>query len=356
MTGKNYQLYLKRLLFIHGTIIGRAHIKTNTPCQDYALTGSYRGRLIAVVCDGAGSAALSNLGAKFCANWLFNKLKHLKNKMTQAYKKKILSDLQEQLKNYALELSCNVKDLACTIVATVVSEHGIECIHLGDSILIAYNPEFSKFITPEMGGEFANETYFITNTIAPEKAMLYSKIYDGEILILCTDGVSSSLILRRTQDIAPLVHKLKKALENQNTAQAQLNLNQELLPLFQSKTLDDCGLALIYEHIQEIVSWDFENFISIYNSYEDLGDINASKRKALIIYHALSMSINKKFSSSNLAENDFLISISMDQDIIDQIHNIYAIPKKTIYRTLKLNSSKYSISVKLKNKSIQGEI
>lgn len=346
MLRPHHKIFLNRLLSVHGEIIGRAHIKSNQPCQDYTVTGSYRGRLVAVVCDGAGSASHSHLGAKFCATWLLEKLKKIKGKITQEDKVKILSSLQSHLKKYALELGCHIKNLSCTIVATVISEYGIECLHLGDSILIAYHSKMSHFITPPMNGEFSNETYFITHEKAPEKARLYTKPYEGELLILCTDGVSSSLISQHNQMIAPLVSKLQKALHEENQAKAQDILSQQLLPLFQQKTFDDCGLALIYEHQQEVSSWDLESFLKAYTPVEDgMRKI----RRPYILYHAFTIEIKKYMAASYLLDTSALILYSLNQPSIDKISSLCKIPKKTVHRALQTNRYQYYLKIQRVN-------
>ena len=48
--------------------IGKSHTDGGLPCQDAYGSAFDNARLVAIVCDGAGSASKSDIGAKACAD------------------------------------------------------------------------------------------------------------------------------------------------------------------------------------------------------------------------------------------------------------------------------------------------
>jgi hypothetical protein len=164
------------LIVSHSTF-GRAHIKKNIPCQDaHYLIEINNETGIAVVCDGAGSAAESQIGAKIVAKQTAIALKHEietatgqlpANKQTwKKMSKQVLLKVWAFLKKFAQKTNREFKSLACTVIAVIYNPHTIFICHIGDGRAAYSNKQGDwKAIMIPFKGEEANQTLFITSDI-----------------------------------------------------------------------------------------------------------------------------------------------------------------------------------------------
>lgn len=171
-------------LILADSVIGKSHISSNTVCQDshyYTPFSEMEGWGIAVVSDGAGSAKHSEIGSKFIAEQAVPHFFKKGIKEKQWDKQNTLpSDEEwaefawEQLKNCAgalyeygeKELDIPFKDLSCTVIAVVISPHGLLVTHIGDGRAgyCTHDGTWNSMIQPHKGEE-ANMTYFLTSHV-----------------------------------------------------------------------------------------------------------------------------------------------------------------------------------------------
>lgn len=167
---------------VSDSIKGKSHVKNGTECQDNHFTRVFEeldGWGIAIVCDGAGSAANSHLGSSFMAkkaipHYFLTAIKdkqwHLHTELPSEEEWK--EEAWEQLKNsygalkyYAeSDLKVELSTLACTAIIVIYSPLGLLVTHIGDG-RAAYRDEDGKWealIKPHKGEE-ANMTYFTTS-------------------------------------------------------------------------------------------------------------------------------------------------------------------------------------------------
>ncbi len=164
----------------YASVIGNGHILMNLPCQDSCEHRSINDTWgIAVVSDGAGSAAKSDIGSDFVARNMAHCLEEtFKRKAwrdaetlpsegewrTEALKS--LQIVRQRLEQFATAKEYKVSDLACTVLAVLYSPFCILTAHIGDG-RAAYSVEQGKWealIEPFRGSE-VNETVFITSNI-----------------------------------------------------------------------------------------------------------------------------------------------------------------------------------------------
>jgi hypothetical protein len=164
-------------LIVAHSAIGLAHVKRKLLCQDFnhvALLDKETG--IAVVCDGAGSAAESHLGAKLVAKRVTSLLKReiLSQPWQfpsdeQAWRNiicKVLSNVHDFLVRFSSRTHREVKSLACTVIVIIYNPQTILISHIGDGRAAYRNKEgqWRAIMTP-FKGEEANQTIFITSQL-----------------------------------------------------------------------------------------------------------------------------------------------------------------------------------------------
>lgn len=227
------------------------------------------------LCDGAGSAANSQLGAKISTQ---NICEILKNNFTNIYKNnfdktKILNMVLEELKKVADENNIELKSLASTLLFAVIKNKKFICGHIGDGVIGIFgdfklnNAEINdikddinnvdvnkkiKLLSAPQNGQYANETTFTTSINAKENF----RIYCGEFItsaqdendknfrgfVLMSDGSAESLFSKNKLEFASA---LERILNINFTFRIADLFTKSLLEKVSTKTGDDCSLAVI---------------------------------------------------------------------------------------------------------------
>jgi hypothetical protein len=153
--------------------IGTSHAGSGTPCQDSRahklLCESSGCVLVAVVCDGAGSAAHSDVGSALAADLLVELLEsHLElggsvAQLTRELAADWLDCIAKAIERRAHDQGHLARDYACTLLAAIVGEKHAAFIQVGDgAIVVSHGPAdgWSYVFWPQHG-EFANTTNFL---------------------------------------------------------------------------------------------------------------------------------------------------------------------------------------------------
>ena len=163
------------------SVIGKSHTAMNLPCQDsFSYQSLENGWGIAVVADGAGSAANSDKGSAFVVKAsvkAFNQLLQKEQWHTfqtlptetdwKLLAAEALKGVRGALEFFAAGNEMEVSSLACTVIVLVYSPIGILLSHIGDGRAAYQNQideQWYSALTPHKGTE-ANETVFITSAI-----------------------------------------------------------------------------------------------------------------------------------------------------------------------------------------------
>lgn len=166
-------------IFAFAAVIGKGHIQEGLPCQDYCDVNEYDNFSIAVVADGAGSCANSQIGSKKVSELALdhfagaikqngwadsNLLPTLEDWSAQA--KQLLLQVRNDLYIFSENDKIDFKSLSCTIIVTIALKNGLLVTHIGDGRAGYCTKEnnWLHMISPYHGEE-ANETVFITSDI-----------------------------------------------------------------------------------------------------------------------------------------------------------------------------------------------
>ena len=221
-------------------------------CQDVWAQYSSQDTLAICVCDGAGSAAHSRVGAevtaKIITQWLAECFDDAFTAPLDVFQT-VHSDILDALRKTADDLACEIGDLSCTLVAVAVDSAGrFVYWHLGDGgIIVRFDNELMVLSAPQKG-EYANETFFVTQNDAVEHLQFGGSTKETENVTgfaVFSDGLERLLYCHTTLTVAPAITGMldwhKQADEN-TVSQA---LEKNLTEVFRAKTNDDCSLVLL---------------------------------------------------------------------------------------------------------------
>jgi hypothetical protein len=189
--------------YVDGFATGTSHLETQTPCQDRCACAVFASAdggevFVTVVSDGAGSAAFSERGAQTVCDDLLEQvaaavressdLDALSDEMVRSW----FLGVRERLRLMARETGSEIREFAATALLVVASERQTICAQIGDGgIVLRRGPgePFEIAVWPE-GGEYANQTFFVTDDAAPERIELrrFDEVAD---VVAFSDGLQN---------------------------------------------------------------------------------------------------------------------------------------------------------------------
>lgn len=265
--------------FIEHAEQGRGHIANSVPCQDKTHSIEMNGVSAIALADGAGSAKHSHHGAKAVCTGV---CEYLCNNFDDIFGNENAKEISEQLIRYILtcleplvdELSCEIKDLASTILTIAIKEDKYILAHCGDGVIGYMKNDDLKVASQPTNGEFANQTIFVTSKNASSSLRL-AKGISKEIraFVAISDGSEASLYSKSGNYFAKAVEKII----NSATYMPLNTIRQGVEDLFKSavvkKTTDDCSIAIMLKR---------DSNTSKYNalSFDEKCDLLCVNRKA----------------------------------------------------------------------------
>jgi len=207
--------------------IGKSHIDGGIPCQDAFALNAIDDVLIAAVCDGAGSAALSDVGSNLVASTLVSAIAdqyragedlHLLD--VETFKIKIeamVAVARANLESLAQTENRTLGDYSATLVGVITSASRGYFFHIGDGLAIAQcaAPEQGNIISLPENGEYANETYFITGAEWAAHLRVTPICNAISMVALMSDGAMPFVMGKGNADFhRPFIEPVAKYLES----------------------------------------------------------------------------------------------------------------------------------------------
>lgn len=189
--------------FALASVAGTSHARQGTPCQDAAacdiLATADGGQvLVAVVADGAGSAARADEGAQLaCALFVDGVRALLANgggprDLTREFVATWLGRFQTEIVTRAEAAGGVPRDYACTLLAAVVGEDSAAYCQIGDGAIVVAAPDepdgYCWIFWPQQG-EYENTTAFATDPAAPNLIAVEQADQPVEEVALFSDGL-----------------------------------------------------------------------------------------------------------------------------------------------------------------------
>lgn len=179
---------------------GFSHLKNGLPCQDAFSFAHAGNRFSAVVCDGAGSAAFSDFGARCVAEQLAQHLVGGSIPDAESLKHEILFCLGELRRAILAKFesergACclDISEFAATTLGFYACDDRYFFFHIGDGGGFAIIGDDFVVSAPK-NGESVNETYFFTSDGLERHLRVISLGSEPDAVLLMTDGVTPMAI------------------------------------------------------------------------------------------------------------------------------------------------------------------
>ncbi|WP_432502798.1 PP2C family serine/threonine-protein phosphatase [Kineococcus arenarius] len=196
---------------VSASVPGTSHTKSNLPCQDAhevrTVALANESALVAVVADGAGSASEGGSGARILCEDLATRLGALATIETvdtaEHAVRAAVAASRNVLQAEADERGVNLRDLACTVVVALIHPEWSVFAQIGDGAVVvpeAGTGEWNWIFWPERG-EYANTTFFVTDTTALDHLQVDSMPFAVTDVALFTDGLQGLVLNYETQDV-----------------------------------------------------------------------------------------------------------------------------------------------------------
>jgi len=178
--------------------IGTSHVEAGTPCQDAFAHAVEGDTLLGVVCDGAGSQALSHIGAQMATREVVAKLRQLEagqapvSTLSDEDFARVVGDVVGQVRDLlqaeAVKEGVELSAFSCTLVGAVATAHGGRFFHIGDGLAVSEAPDTPAVVSMPENGEYANETYFVSGEQWREHLRITAFAHPASRLALMSDG------------------------------------------------------------------------------------------------------------------------------------------------------------------------
>jgi hypothetical protein len=193
--------------------IGTSHIGSGTPCQDSAaqevIETAEGPVLAAVVCDGAGSAAHSEVGSQLASASIIECVREhfgmggLLADIDRDLMVGWILRAADQLIEQANEQGHNPKDYACTMLAVVAGEEGAVFAQIGDGAIVVSRGEEDGWLWVfwPQHGEYANQTVFILSVNATDSLEFGYEPHRIDEIAVFSDGIERMVLHAETKSV-----------------------------------------------------------------------------------------------------------------------------------------------------------
>ncbi len=244
---------------IGAAVQGLSHQKQGLPCQD-AL--EFRclpdGVLLVALADGAGSATRSEVGARAAVQAALDSLASSLESCQPANCcdwVEVFCDTFERARAALIQLSEErdepLRDFATTLTCLAATSEQLIVGQLGDGAVVARGADgILDTVTTLQRGEYANETYFLTQEQALEQVAIQVINLPMQALAVMSDGLTRLALKRPTNEphlpfFEPLFAFVEASTPSNDGAQANEALTAFLAsPRVCERTDDDKALVL----------------------------------------------------------------------------------------------------------------
>lgn len=204
-------------------VVGLAHRAKNLPCQD-AAQAVHKPRPILVLADGAGSSAVSEIGARAVVQGTVRLLDTLNRPMAElldgdgpdaaatarTWGLLLVKHAVGLLKDLATEHRRELRDFRCTLLVMVAGQRRLLWLKVGDGALVLERmhgrqhhqaPAEVQWDAPVLStlgslgkGEFANQTQFLDGITPDEVELGCVDVADVTGMAIMSDGAAERLV------------------------------------------------------------------------------------------------------------------------------------------------------------------
>ncbi|NIE63179.1 protein phosphatase 2C domain-containing protein [Burkholderia sp. Ax-1719] len=193
---------------IGSSVVGSSHSQSASLCQDscfYHVTSDVDGNryLIALAADGAGSAKYGEIGSEIACEAGGRTLlaaveQSGEEALSASLASSVLDAVQDGIEKAARAHEVPTRELACTLLGAVIGPTKATYFQVGDgAIVVRHDGALAPVFWPE-SGEYANMTYFVTDTSAAEHLRCATQDATDEVALF-TDGLQRLALVFATE-------------------------------------------------------------------------------------------------------------------------------------------------------------
>jgi hypothetical protein len=219
------------------SVVGLAH-RRNTPpvvCQDAYSIFSTEQRVALVVCDGAGSSIMSEVGSSQLSQSIVRLIYSLEpaicDLLDSNNNPKFGNIFAQILYNYSIRLLQDIavnnkrdtKDFRTTLLLAVTGEKNIFWLKVGDGEIVIEKDGVLECIGKSLKGEFSNQTIFVDENLKV-KDVQYGLLNIESIfgIAVMSDGTSERLVSTDGKKIAERLQKYFNMLKDSKLPREEL--------------------------------------------------------------------------------------------------------------------------------------
>lgn len=238
-------------------VAGLAHWRQGLPCQD-AVAQRRRPRPILALSDGAGSAAVSHLGAARLVEGLCRFVMSLEDVIAawldapdtpdeataRIWSQRLLAHAAGLLEDLAERERRPVKDFRATALLVILGQHRIFCWQVGDGAIVAQRGERLEIVSSGVKGEFANQTVFVDAARTEDVRHAVLAAADVTALALMSDGGAERLVASHGGQVAALLGQWFDDLADGRLRPDRLAVAYHEPRMWERTSLDDRGIVM----------------------------------------------------------------------------------------------------------------
>lgn len=189
-------------VYAYASVPGVSHLQSGRPCQDASLCEVFIGpndssTLLAIVSDGAGSAARADFAASLaCESFNLHVQTFLQGgntlgRLDRGVVANWLMAIADELREIAAREQRPVRDFSTTLVAALIDNETAVYVQVGDGCIVVPDRDVAEdycWIFWPDNGEYINETYFLTDPSLLERFQFECGAALGQVAVM-TDGV-----------------------------------------------------------------------------------------------------------------------------------------------------------------------
>lgn len=241
--------------------IGQSHVAAAQPCQDAHFHIEAKGAdgkpvVVLAVADGAGSAALAEVGASLACETFARLVEAYVAKggrvaaIERPLVERWITGLVYRIELDARRSGARVQDYSCTLLAAVIADGSAVFVQIGDGAMVISNGAGWRHVFWPQHGEFANTTNFVTS----ERAVLtmeFMRLDEAvEEVAVFTDGIENLVLQKASRTAyAPFFDSMFPPVRKSQASGLDAELSQALdkylsSPTVTNRTDDDKTLIL----------------------------------------------------------------------------------------------------------------
>lgn len=190
---------------VAASVAGKSHVDANVPCQDAHAFEDAGQALVAAVCDGAGSAASSDRGARVVADTVVRDLaaavregRIAADSTRETLEASAVAAVEHAREHLRADGAGTLREHATTLVCAILFERACHVLHVGDGVAVVRtrDPAAPAVVSAPANGEYANETYFVTADDWQAHLRIRSDVIEVDHALLMSDGAMAFAMSR----------------------------------------------------------------------------------------------------------------------------------------------------------------